>query len=127
MKPEQSPSYIEPTKQAVFLHALENNLFLWEVTDRISTHHGGFHDLLFLGIDEIVQDDFACPIPNAVHPGNPFHLILRFQLFRNALLLCQPRNKLLFHFLRLTVNFFQVGIECPFHQHSRIKPIMVFS
>ena len=81
-------------------------------TDRISTHHGGFHDSLFLSIDELVQDDFICPIPNVVHPGNPFHLIFCFQLLGNPLLLCQLRNKLLLHFLRLAVNFFQVGIQC---------------
>ena len=29
MKPAQIPSYIEPTKQADFLHVSGNNLFLW--------------------------------------------------------------------------------------------------
>ena len=54
------------------------------VTDRISAHHGGFHDSLFLGVDEIVQNNSICLIPNAVHSGNPFHLIFCFQLPRNA-------------------------------------------
>ena len=35
-------------------------------TDRISTHHSGFHNSLFLGIDEIVQDNFICPVPDIV-------------------------------------------------------------
>ena len=75
----------------------------------------------FLGIDEIVQDNFICSIPNAVHPGNPFHLILRFQLLGNALLLCQLRNKLLLHFLCLTVNFFQVGVQRALHEHYSVE------
>ena len=88
--------------------------------------YGGFHNSLFLGIDEIVQDSFICPVPNAVHPGDPFHLILCFQSFRNALLLGQLRNKVLFHFLRLAVNFFQMGIQRVLHKRDGIKCLTVF-
>lgn len=52
-----------------------------------------FIKIRVLGVNQFIQNNLICPIPNAVHPGYPFHLILRFQLFRNALLLCQLRNK----------------------------------
>ena len=50
-------------------------------------------------------------MPNAVHPGDPFHLVVCFQFLGKVLLLGQLRNESLFHFLRLVVNFFQVEIQ----------------
>ena len=70
---------------------------------------------------KFAQNNFVCPVPNAVHPGNPFHLIFRFHLLGNALPLGQLRNKLLLHFLRLAVNFFQMGVQRVFHKHDGIK------
>ena len=83
--------------------------------------------MLFLGKNQFIQHNFVYPIPNAVHPGNPFHLIFRFHLLGNALPLGQLRNKLLLHFLRLTVNFFQVRIQCFLHEHYGVKCFSVLS
>lgn len=67
--------------------------------------------MFFLSINQFAQNNFVYPIPNDVHSGDPFQLILGFQSFRNALLLGQLRNESLFRFLRLVVNFFQVEIQ----------------
>ena len=77
--------------------------------------------MLFLGKNQFIQHNFICPISNVVHPGNPIHLIFCFQLLGNTLLLCQLRNKVLLHFLCLTVNFFQMGVQRALHEHYSVE------
>ena len=55
--------------------------------------------LPFLCIDYLVIDNFGCTVSAGIHPPDPFHLVVGFQRFRNALCIChllyQPKKKLL--------------------------------
>ena len=70
-----------------------------------------FIKIRVLGVNQFIQNNLIGPVPNVVHPGNPFHLVFCFQPLGNAFLLCQLKNVSLFRFLRLVVNFFQVEIQ----------------
>ena len=70
-----------------------------------------FIKIRVLGVNQFIQNNLIGPVPNVVHPGNPFHLAFCFRPLGNAFLLCQLRNVSLFRFLRLVVNFFQVEIQ----------------
>ena len=70
-----------------------------------------FIKIRVLGVNQFIQNNLIGPVPNVVHPGNPFHLAFCFQLLGNAFLLCQLGNESLLHFLRLAANFFQVEIQ----------------
>ena len=41
-----------------------------------------------LCVDQTVIYDLYCPVPDVVHPLHPQHLILRLELFGDALTLC---------------------------------------
>lgn len=70
-----------------------------------------FIKIRVLGANQFIQNNLIGPVPNVVHPGNPFRLVFCFQFLGKVLLLGQLRNESLFHFLRLVVNFFQVEIQ----------------
>ena len=74
-----------------------------------------FIKIRVLGVNQFIQNNLIGPVPNVVHPGNPFHLVVCFQFLGKVLLLGQLRNVSLFRFLRLAVNFFQVGIQGPLY------------
>ena len=56
-------------------------------------------------------DSFGCTVSAGVHPPDPFHLIIGFQRFCDALCIChlfyQPKKKL----LRLPVNIRKIGVQ----------------
>ena len=56
-------------------------------------------------------DSFGCTVSAGIHPPDPFHLIVGFQRFRNALSIChlfyQPKKKL----LCLSVNVRKIGVQ----------------
>ena len=56
-------------------------------------------------------DSFGCTVSAGIHPPDPFHLIVGFQRFRNALRIChllyQPKKKR----LRLPVNTRKMGVQ----------------
>lgn len=81
--------------------------------------------MFFLSINQFAQNNFVYPIPNDVHSGDPFQLILGFQSFRNALLLGQLRNESQFHFPRLAVNPSRWRIRNPFTLFFPPKSISV--
>ena len=70
-----------------------------------------FVKIRVLGVNQFIQNNLIGPVPNVVHPGDPFHLVVCFQFLGKVLLLGQLRNESLFRFLRLAVNFFQVEIQ----------------
>ena len=70
-----------------------------------------FIKIRVLGINQFIQNNLIGPVPNVVHPGNPFHLVVCFQFLGKVLLLGQLRNVSLFRLLRLVVNFFQMEIQ----------------
>ena len=54
-------------------------------------------------INQFHQDTFFCSMANLIHPSNPLHLMLRFQLLRDSFLLHQPRHDGVQSFLCLFV------------------------
>lgn len=56
-------------------------------------------------------DSFGCTVSAGIHPPDPFHLVVGFQRFRNALSIChlfyQPKKKL----LCLSVNVRKIGVQ----------------
>ena len=56
-------------------------------------------------------DSFGCTVSAGIHPPDPFHLVVDFQRFRNALSIChllyQPKKKL----LCLSVNIRKMGVQ----------------
>ena len=56
-------------------------------------------------------DSFGCMVSAGIHPSDPFHLVVGFQRFRNALSIChllyQPKKKL----LCLSVNICKMGVQ----------------
>lgn len=66
---------------------------------------------LMSGVNQFVTDNFLRPVSDAVHLPNPFHLILSFELFRNALLLRQSLDQLEKHSLCLSIHFRQVAVQ----------------
>lgn len=56
-------------------------------------------------------DSFGCTVSAGIHPSDPFHLVVGFQRFRNALSIChllyQPKKKL----LCLSVNIRKMGVQ----------------
>ena len=62
-----------------------------------------------LCIDNICLNYFKCSAADIIHPPDPFHLVVGFQRFRNALCIChllyQPKKKL----LCLSVNVRKIG------------------
>lgn len=76
-------------------------------------------------IDQIIQDNLFGSAADAVHPSDPFHLILGFQSFGYALgflhLLDQPVE----HCTCNCAHFLQVGIQRSLKQHAGIEPRFV--
>ena len=56
-------------------------------------------------------DSFGCTVSAGIHPPDPFHLVVDFQRFRNALSIChllyQPKKKR----LCLSVNVRKIGVQ----------------
>ena len=73
-----------------------------------------------LCVDQLMVYDCHCPIPDVVHALYPQHLILCFELFSDALtlcnLLCQQEHLL----RRLFVDVSKVGIQPAADQQLRI-------
>ena len=76
-------------------------------------------------IDQIIQDNLFGSAADAVHPSDPFRLILGFQSFGYALgflhLLDQPVE----HCACNCAHFLQVGIQRSLKQHAGIEPRFV--
>ena len=66
-------------------------------------------------------DSFGCTVSAGIHPPDPFHLVVGFQRFRNALSIChlfyQPKKKL----LCLSVNVRKIGVQFATCQQSGIS------
>ena len=80
IKPAQIPSYIEPTKQADFLHVSGNNLFLWKSTKQrgILSPHLSRQKWCFVS----VFSENIFPPHLSSHRGGPFfNMISENKLF----------------------------------------------
>lgn len=66
---------------------------------------------LMSGVNQLVIDNFLCPVSGAVHLPDPFHLILSFDLFRNSFPLFQSLDQLEKHSLCLSIHFRQVAVQ----------------
>lgn len=64
-----------------------------------------------LVINYIGVYDFCCSATNVIHSSNPFHLIVRFELFGHTLTFChllyEPRK----HILCLLVEISKVSVQ----------------
>lgn len=69
--------------------------------------------------------DFCRYVTDIVHPSNPFHLILCFELFGYALTLShlfyQPKK----HFLSLPVDFGKMSVQFPACQQVIIQNFVI--
>ncbi len=54
--------------------------------------------------------DFHCSAADIIHPPNPLHLIVRFELFRYALTLRRLLYKSIKHFFSLLVDISKVSV-----------------
>lgn len=64
-----------------------------------------------LPIDQLLEDDFLCPISDVIHGSDPCHLILRFQLLIDTLFLCQLCYKQIEFVSCLSVNVSQIAVQ----------------
>ena len=60
-------------------------------------------------VDQVVQDDLLGSAADAVHPSDPFHLILGFQLFGHAFRFLHLLDQPVEHFLSRFADLFQMG------------------
>jgi len=72
-------------------------------------------------VDELIQHDLFCPVPNAVHAPNPFHLIGGLELFGYVLLLCHLLGEQLHSFLASFVNLKKMRIQFSGQQQFPIE------
>lgn len=77
--------------------------------------------LFFSCINQLIVCNLRCPISDAVHLPDPFHLVTGFQRFRNALCICnlfyQPKKQL----LCLPVNICKLTIQLAAGQQIGVK------
>ena len=66
---------------------------------------------LMSGVNQLVIDNFLCPVSGAVHLPDPFHLIIRFKLLGDTVLCRHLFYKLRKHSFCLFVNFGQVVVQ----------------
>ncbi len=65
--------------------------------------------------------DLYCPVPDVVHPLHPQHLILRLELFGDALTLCHLFYQQEHLLRRLLVDVVKVGIQPAAGQQFRVQ------
>ena len=56
-------------------------------------------------------DDFGGAVADVVHPAHPFHLVVDFKLFGDALIGFHLIDQLRKHFFRLVIDFGEVVVE----------------
>ena len=71
--------------------------------------------------------DLYSSVPDAVHPPDPFHLIVGFQRFRNALCICHLFYQSFEHLLCLPVNICKIGIQFTAGQQISISHTVALS
>ena len=71
--------------------------------------------------------DLYSSVPDAVHPPDPFHLIVGFQRFRNALCICHLFYQSFEHLLCLPVNICKIGIQFTAGQQIGISHTVALS
>lgn len=64
-----------------------------------------------LCVDQTVIYDLYCPVPDVVYPLHPQHLLLRLELFGDALTLCHLFYQQEHLLRRLLVDVVKVGIQ----------------
>lgn len=74
-----------------------------------------------LCVDQTVIYDLYCPVPDVVHPLHPQHLILRLELFGDALTLCHLFYQQEHLLRRLLVDVVKVGIQPAAGQQFRVQ------
>ena len=76
-----------------------------------NTVHHRHHNIQNRSIIKLAEHNFKRSVFYIIHPPNPFHLIVCFELFGNTLTLCrliyQPKEKI----LCLLVNICKIGIQ----------------
>ena len=83
------------------------------------------HSLLLVE-NYIVVHDFCCFASDVIHLCNPFHLIIRLQLFRHTFTLCHLLYQPGKHFLCLLVNVSKVTIQITACEQSSIGRSFMF-
>lgn len=68
-----------------------------------------------------MQDNFLCPVSDAVLTVHPFHLVGGFQFFRHALLLCHISADARHAFFAGLVNLCEMFIEFPVDQQVCVE------
>ena len=63
------------------------------------------------GVNQLVIDNFLCPVSGAVHLPNPLYLILNLELFCDTILFCQSFNQLKKHDFCLGINLSQMIVQ----------------
>lgn len=71
------------------------------------------------------QRDFCGSAANVIHPSNPLHLVVCFELFRHALTLCKLPYQLIKHILRLLVDIGKISGQLAFGQQICVENITV--
>ena len=81
--------------------------------------------MLLLVVNYIVIYDFGSSATDVVHPSNPLHLIVCFELFGHALTLCHPFYEPKKHIFSLLVYIGKVSVQFAFCEQGRIKTFAV--
>ena len=76
--------------------------------------------------EKFPTDDFLLCIADIIHRTDPFHLILRFQLLRNPLLLCHLSYQQVEHLVGLPVDLIEVVHQLPGGQQRGVGSPAVF-
>ena len=81
--------------------------------------------MLLLVVNYIVIYDFGSSATDVIHPSNPLHLIVCFELFGHALTLCHLFYEPKKHILGLLVYIGKVSVQFAFCEQGRIKTFAV--
>ena len=71
--------------------------------------------------DQIVIDDFSCPLPDHIHLRDPQQLILLLEMLRNAFQLGHTVRQALEHYFSLLVDVGKVIVESAGQQKFRVE------
>ena len=81
--------------------------------------------MLLLVVNYIVIYDFGSSATDVIHPSNPLHLIVCFELFGHALTLCHLFYEPKKHIFSLLVYIGKVSVQFAFCKQGRIKTFAV--
>ena len=76
-------------------------------------------------VDQIREDDLLRTAADGVHPSDPFHLIRSLQLLGDAFGLLHLLDQPVEHGLRRFADLFEMRLQSPRQQHSRVDPVHV--